>query len=175
MSKIYYAAKCALVAMSILGWSITATAFDFGVGEGCSAIGGVDATALGNGDTFVGTIGATAVSGFNPAGKPAGNSDADPFTDSLEECINDSLIGYCTTLAGDDSAVISVEPGQTLGRNGNRQLFTVTFLDVSGCGVSQCSDQEDNDGDTFVDYPADPECADYDDDDESGATDLVGE
>jgi hypothetical protein len=85
----------------------------------------------------------------------------------LEECINDALVGYCTTINGDDSATISVTPGETTGRNGEKQLFQVTFLDVSGCGISQCSDREDNDADTFADYPNDPDCLDYDDDSES--------
>jgi hypothetical protein len=144
-----------------------ASALDFGLGNGCSAIGGVEATDLTAGDTFMGRIGTTGVSGFNKNGKPADNSDTDAFTDSLEECINDSLIGYCTTIGGDDSAVISVTPGDISGKRNNKQVFTVTFVDVSGCGISQCSDQEDNDTDTFTDYPDDPECLDYDDDDES--------
>lgn len=175
MSGLNGLAKLTILAISTCAWSITASAFDFGIGEGCSAIGGVDATALTNGDTFVGRIGSTGVSGFNKNGRPADNSDNDTFTDSLEECINDALVGYCTTVNGDDTAVISVTPGATLGRNNNKQLFTVTFLDVSGCGISQCSDQEDNDGDTLVDYPDDPECGDYDDDDESAGAELIGE
>jgi len=145
----------------------TASAFNFGVGSGCSPIEGVLATSLTNGDTFTGRIGTTGVSGFNKNGKPADNSDADLFTDSLEECINDALIGHCTTLLGDDNAVISVVAGATSGRNNNKQEFTVTFDDVSGCAVTQCSDQVDNDVDSFTDFPADPQCTDYSDDNES--------
>jgi hypothetical protein len=155
------------ILVSALGWSGMASALDFGVGNGCSAIGGINATDLTPGDMFTGRIGSTGVSGFNRNLKPADNSDTDSFTDSLEECINDSLIGYCTTVLGDDSAVISVTPGDTSGKKGNKQLFTVEFLDVTECGISQCSDHEDNDLDGLTDYPNDPECLDYDDDDES--------
>ena len=156
----------AAITILALGWSGIASAYDFGMGKGCSAIGGLNAEDLTDGDTFIGRIGTTGVSGFNKNGKPADNSDADAFTDSVEECINDSLIGYCTTLQGDDSNVISVTPGETSGKKGNKQLFTVVFLDTSGCSVSECSDQEDNDDDGLTDYPNDPECLDYDDDDE---------
>jgi len=38
--------------------------------------------------------------------------------------------------------------------------------------VPQCSDGEDNDGDTFVDYPADPDCLAPDGNSESGPPDL---
>jgi len=167
MEKLRISATFVAILFAAFGWSGMASAFDFGMGNGCSAIGGVEATDLTAGDIFIGRIGTTGVSGFNKNGKAADNSDADTFTDSLEECINDALIGYCTTISGDDSAVISVAPGNTSGNRGNKQSFTVTFLDVSGCGISQCSDQEDNDADSFIDHPEDPECLDYDDDDES--------
>jgi len=156
---------------SALGWSGIASAFDFGVGTGCSAIGGVDATSLSNGDTFIGRIGSTAVSGFNKNGKPADNSDTDAFTNSVEECINDALVGYCTTVLGDDTNFISVTPGATSGKANNKQLFTVVFENIEGCGISQCSDHVDNDSDTFTDYPKDPQCRDYDDNVEDGDED----
>ena len=167
MEKLRISATLVAILFSAFGWSSMASAVDFGVGNGCSAIGGVEATDLTAGDTFMGRIGSTGVSGFNKNGKAADNSDADTFTDSLEECINDALIGYCTTILGDDTNAISVTPLATSGKRNNKQLFEVTFVDVSGCGISQCSDQEDNDTDTFTDYPDDPECLDYDDDDES--------
>ncbi len=150
-----------------IGFAGKATAFNFGSGPGCSPIEGVDATMLTDGDTFTGRIGTTGVSGVNKNGNPADNSDADAFTDSLEECINDALIGHCTTILGDDTGVISVLPLGTQGKNNNKQQFTVTFLDTSGCAITQCSNQLDDDADTFIDFPADPECLDYDDDDES--------
>ena len=162
-----FTAVAALALAPMLTLVSTASAFDFGDGPGCSALGGVDATALTNGDTFMGRIGTTGVSGFNKNGKPADNSDADAFTNSLEECINDSLVGFCTTILGDDSAFITVTPGATQGRNNQQQWFTVVFEDVSNCAVTQCSDGADNDADTFIDFPADPECLDYDDNDES--------
>ena len=160
-------AAAALALAPMLTFVSTASAFDFGSGPGCSPIEGVDATALGIGDTFEGRIGTTAVSGFNKNGKPADNSDTDAFTDSVEECINDALVGFCTTILGNDDAFITVTPGGTQGRNNQQQLFTVVFDDVSNCAVTQCSDRVDNDADTFIDFPADPECTDYDDDDES--------
>ncbi len=167
------------------GFSHTVFAFDFGSGTGCSAIGGIDATALTSGDTFTGRIGATGVSGFNKKNKPVDDTDGDGFTNSLEECINDALVGYCTTITGDDSAAITVIPGATSGRKNNKQEFTVIFEDVSGCGVSQCSDHVDNEAsldlgdegtsDGLSDFPADPECDDYDDDDESDSGEDNGD
>jgi len=147
----------------------SAMALDFGTGPGCSPIEGVLATTIANGDTFTGRIGTTGVSGFNKNGKPADNSDADAFTDSVEECINDALIGFCTTILGNDNACISVAPGGTSGKNGNKQEFTVTFDVAACCMVTQCSDQVDNEGapDGLIDFPDDPQCTDYDDNDES--------
>jgi len=171
----------------------TASATNFGTGPGCSPIEGVNATTLtgrgscvtlscaggptpgndcatdadcGAGDTFTGRIGSTAVSGFNSKGKPADDFDDDGNTDSVEECINDALIGFCTGVKVADAGVISVTPGATLGAKGNKQYFTVEFVDVNGCAVTECSDKVDNDGDGNVDYPADNECFDYPDDDE---------
>ncbi len=167
MEKLRIIAAHVVILSSALGWSGMVSAFDFGLGPGCSPIEGVDATALTNGDMFIGRIGATGVSGFNKNGKAADNSDIDAFTDSVEECINDALFGYCTTLLRDDTAFISVTPGATSGKKNNKQLFTVVFVDVSGCDISECSDQADNDADTLTDFPDDPECLDYDDDDES--------
>jgi hypothetical protein len=57
-------------------------------------------------------------------------------------------------------------PGETSGKANNKQLFTVVFENIEGCGISQCSDHIDNDYDTFTDYPKDPQCLDYDDDEE---------
>jgi hypothetical protein len=167
MEKLHITATLVAILSSTFGGSGRAMALDFGIGNGCSAIGGVEATDLTSGDIFVGRIGYPGVSGINKNGKPADNADSDVFTNSVEECINDALVGFCTTINGDDSAVISVTPGATSGKKGNKQLFTVEFLDVSNCSISQCSDQIDNDTDTFTDYPKDPECLDYDDDDES--------
>lgn len=147
----------------VLGFIVPAHAYDFGSGPGCSAIAGVDATRLTAGDTFTGRIGRTGVTGLNPRGKPVDNWDGDAFTNSLEECINDALLGYCTTLYRDDTGVIEVVPGPVEGRRGEQQWFTVTFLDPSACGISQCSNHQDDDGDGFADYPADPYCRDYDD------------
>jgi hypothetical protein len=147
------------------GFASPASAFDFGSGPGCSAIEGVLATNLASGDTFTGRIGTTAVSGYNKNGKPADNSDDDAFTDSIEECINDALVGYVTEVFVFDTAAITVVQGPTSGRNDNKQDFTVTF-NTSGF-LSACSDHVDNDNDTFTDYPADSECTDYSDTDES--------
>ena len=165
-----FLANTAVLFVTIGIFLVTGTAsaqMFLGSGPGCSAIGGVNVTDLADGDSFTGRIGTTGVSGVNPAGKPVGDPDEDGFTDSLEECINDSLIGFCTTLNRDDSDFISVAPGATSGRKLNKQEFTVTFDDVSRCGITECSDQVNNDGDTLADFPADLECTDYDDNDES--------
>ena len=139
---------------------------DLGSGDGCSAIEGVDATTLVNGNCFTGKIGTTSVSGVNPKGKQPTNSDSDAFTNGLEECLNDSLIGFCTEILVDDTGVIDLIPGMLVKKD-KQQFFTVTFLDVSGCGITECSDNVDNDGDTLIDFSGDPECDDFSDDDES--------
>ena len=56
------------------------------------------------------------MSGFNKNGKPAEDSDTDAFTDSLEGCINDALVGFCTEIIVDDTGVISVTPGSKEGK-----------------------------------------------------------
>lgn len=138
-----------------------------GVGPGCSAIQGVDATTLVNGDTFIGRIGATAVSGFNKNGFPADDTDGDGLTDSIESCINDALYGHCGDIDSDDSAAIMVTPLDTEGKNNNKQWFMVEFVDVSVCGVTECSDHLDNDEDYLVDFPDDLDCENYSDDSEA--------
>ena len=140
---------------------------DLGSGPGCSAIEGLNVTLdLVNGNCFTGRIGVPGVTGFNKNGKPVNTTnDGDAFTDSLEECINDALVGYCTTILGDDDGVIGLAPGSPVGNN--QQNFTVTFLDISGCAITQCSDHVDNDLDGATDFPDDPECTDYDDNNES--------
>ena len=170
---------------------------NFGTGPGCSAIEGLDATTLQAGDSFSGRIGTTGVSGVNKNGGIADGLDEDAFTDSMEECINDALVGYCTDIDRDDTIYIQVDPGATVGENGNQQEFTVTFLDpAASCGVSECSDQVDNDAGTCdlgntnaciggpnagsacssdaacadgADYGADPDCDNYSDNDESSS------
>ena len=59
--------------------------------------------------------------------------------------------------------MISVVLGPVSGPNNNKQDYTVAFLDVSGCAITQCSDQVDNDLDGFTDFPADGGCTDYSD------------
>jgi len=166
-----FLANTAVLFVTIGIFLVTGTAsaqMFLGRGPGCSAIGGVVATDLVDEDSFTGRIGTTGASGFNPKRKAVGDPDGDGFTDSLEECINDSLVGFCTTLNGEDSDVISVVLGAPSGRKNNKQEFTVTFDDVSSCRITQCSDQVDNDGDgDGIDFPNDPQCTDYDDDDES--------
>jgi len=150
---------------------------NYGTGPGCSAIEDVLATDLNDGDSFTGRIGRSGVTGTNPAGRSADpDTDGDGFTPSLEGCINDALIGYCGDIDEDDSSCYSVVAG---GTSRNRQSFTVTFDDVSACcGISECSDKEDNDNNCKADFggadglPADEGCADYSDDDESGGADI---
>jgi len=135
-----------------------------------SSIEGLDVTTdLANGNCFTGRIATTAVSGVNPNGTPVEDPDGDGFTTSLEECINDALVGFCTTVGGDDTGVISLTPGATSGKKNNKQDFTVTFNNVSGCAVTECSDHVDNEaiGDGLIDFPNDPECSDYNDNNES--------
>jgi len=145
----------------------TSLAVDWGTGPGCSAIGDVDVTALTNGDTFTGRIGTTGVSGVNKQGAEADDTDGDGLTDSMESCINDALYGHCGDIDTVDSAAITVTPLATEGNNNNKQWFTVTFVDVSGCAVTACSDHVDNDGDTLIDYPEDPDCDNYSDNTEA--------
>lgn len=149
---------------------------DLGSGPGCSAIGGVDAETIMAGSCFEGKIGTTGVSGVNPNGKPAKDSDGDGCTDSLEKCINSSLVGYCTDVdvndcdsdPGDDGEDILYTPGDKEGKKQSQQYFQVVFQ--SGpCAISECSDKMDNDGDGKVDYGKDPQCASFSDDDESTA------
>ena len=142
----------------------TSLAADLGSGPGCSAIENLDATAISNGDTFTGRIGKTAVSGMNKNGKLADDTDGDGLTDSLEECINDALYGHCGDIDSNDSGKIAVTPGSV---EGSKQWFTVTFVDNSICGITDCSDHADNDLDLLIDYPNDPQCVNYSDDDES--------
>jgi hypothetical protein len=138
---------------------------NLGEGPGCSAVEGVDATTLVIGNCFTGKIGVPGVTGLNKNGKPADNSDTDAFTDSLEACINDALVGFCTTILGDEDGVIDLDPGDVVGNN--QQWFTVTIL--GACGTSQCSDHVDNEiiPDGLIDFPDDPQCTDYNDNDES--------
>ena len=254
------------------------TGTDFGLGPGCSAIEGVDATTLvgsggtcdktnglcddttactsdaacagigsglcngvctndvnvtctadaecAAGDMFTGEIGKTAVNRLNKNLKPADNSDTDQCSDSLEECINSSLFGFCTevlvddcddvdTAGGPSSPLVTYDPGVVTGPQNNRRQFKVTFEDVSGCAITECSDRVENefcdksaglcddtttactvdspDCDTIgtglcngvcsddasactagsgcfdgaIDFPDDPECTDFSDDDES--------
>ena len=128
-----FTAVAALVAAGglLLTPGIASAQTAFGTGPGCSAIGDVVAMTLVNGDTFTGRISKNAITGLNPKGFAVDNSDADIFTDSLEECIEDSLIGSCLDINVDDSGVIGVVDGADVGKN--QTFFTVTFLDVSGC------------------------------------------
>ena len=162
----------AILCLSAFGFTSTALAFDFGVGTGCSPIEGVEALSLTNGDTFVGRIGSGAVSGFNKNGKPVDNADGDAYTDSMEECINDALHGYCTTVFGFDTN-LTVTFVAFEGKKNQKSQFRVTFDDTSGCATSQCSDHADNDTDGTRDFGgahgflADTDCSDYNDNSES--------
>ena len=213
-----------LVCASLLVVGGAATAqTDFGSGNGCSAVGGVDATTIVPGDTFQGRIGATGATDQNKNGGAADDGDADGFTDSLEGRINDSLVGFCNDVDRNDAGCIQVTNVTPTGKNGNKATFQVTFGGTCGggtndgsacfggsdcpddvpvctanvfvggstpgdgcvdagdcgtdvgacevnptcCGTSQCSDQADNDVDSQIDFPDDPECVDYRDDDET--------
>ncbi len=93
--------------------------------------------------------------------------DADLIHNSFEECINDSLIGYCLDIDRDDSGCVIAIPLDD--PKPNRITYLGAFLDDTCCAVSECSDQVDNEGapDGLVDYPDDPDCASYSDNDES--------
>ena len=149
---------------------------DLGSGPGCSAIGGVDATTIMAGNCFTGKIGTTGVSGVNPNGRPATDTDGDGCTDSLEKCINSSLVGFCSDVdvddcdsdPGDGGEDIIYIPGATEGNKNSQQNFEVIFQ--SGpCAISECSDHMDNEAtpDGLIDYPNDPQCDSFSDDDES--------
>ena len=156
-----------VVALLCVGTGTALAQTSLGVGPGCSAIQDVDATTLTNGDTFIGRIGTTAVSGFNRNGFMADDTDGDGLTDSIESCINDALYGHCGDIDGDDSAAIILTPLETEGKNNNKQWFMVEFVDVSVCGVTECSDHADNDGDLLVDFPDDLDCENYSDNSEA--------
>ena len=126
---------------------------NLGSGPGCSAIEGLDVTTdLVNGNCFTGRIGTTGVSGLNPNGSPAQDSDGDGCTDSLEECINSALVGFCSDVdvddcnlaPGDGGEDITYTEGDKSGMKNNLQQFTATFQDISNCAITQCSDQVDN-------------------------------
>ena len=149
---------------------------DLGSGPGCSAIRGVDATTIMAGNCFTGKIGTTGVSGVNPNGRPATDTDGDGCTDSLEKCINSSLVGFCSDVdvddcdsdPGDGGEDIIYIPGATEGNKNSQQNFEVIFQ--SGpCAISECSDHMDNEAipDGLIDYPNDPQCDSFSDDDES--------
>src|SRR3990172_2145718 len=149
---------------------------DLGSGPGCSAIRGVDATTIMAGNCFTGEIGTTGVSGVNPNGRPATDTDGDGCTDSLEKCINSSLVGFCSDVdvddcdsdPGDGDENIIYIPGATEGQKNSQQNFEVIFQ--SGpCAISECSDHMDNEAtpDGLIDYPNDPQCDSFSDDDES--------
>jgi len=151
----------------------TASAQDLGSGPGCSAIEGLNIASLSDNDFFVGIINRVAVLGSNHKGKGSpDNSDTDAFSDSLEMCINDALVGFCSTIFGDDPGCYTLSDQTQVSRN--RYSFKITFLDVAACcATSACSDHVDNDLDGFRDFGGaegflmDPECTDYDDNDES--------
>ena len=56
----------------------------------------------------------------------------------------------------------------TIHLAGNRSV-TATFTEVNSEPLTQCSDGLDNDDDGLIDFPADTDCTDVDDDDESSA------
>ena len=120
-----------LIAIGCLGvFGFTSTALagiptNFGSGPGCSAIEGVDATSINDGDFFEVRIGTTGVTRFNKNGKPADDADSDTFTDSLEMCISDALHGYCT-LVFTANTNIAISGISQVGRNGQQSLFTIT-------------------------------------------------
>ncbi len=150
---------------------------DLGYGPGCSAIGGLDAETIVACSCFTGKIGTTAVSGVNKKGKAPADADEDGCTDSLEKCINSSLVGYCTDVdvddcdqaPGDDGEDIIYTPGQKVKKE-KQQAFEVIFQ-TGPCVISERSDHIDNEGapDGLIDYPNDPQCASFSDDDESTA------
>jgi len=173
-----------LLAIGLLVFAGAAVAqVDYDTGPGCSAIGGIEATSIGLGDTFSGVIGTPAVTGFNKNGKPTDDSDADGLTDSLEECINDALIGYISDIDQDDSTCIVVAPGDSIGHNGQRKNFTVTFSGTCTAGDptldgDSCTANTDCDGTvgggvcTFACNPGISQCSDHVDNDVDTYTDY---
>lgn len=53
--------------------------------------------------------------------------------------------------------------------DGNNGEVAYTYT-MGGASAAACEDNTDNDGDGFTDYPADPGCSSYSDDDELGTT-----
>ncbi len=169
----------AICCMGVFGFSQVALAghtgvptdHDLGTGVGCSALEGLDATSIIADDYFVGRIGRNGVDGVNRGGRDVDDFDSDDLTDSMEECINDSLHGYCSAVFNADGSNITLAPLAYAGRNEQQRWFMVTF-DGTGCDTSQCSDHDDNDSDFTRDFggahgdPADVGCDDYDDNDE---------
>jgi hypothetical protein len=50
-----------------------------------------------------------------------------------------------------------------------KKLFEVTFVDISICAITECSDHADNDSANAdgIDYPDDADCENYSDDSEA--------
>ena len=143
------------------------TGIDLGEGVGCSAIAGIVASEIESGSYFDGRIGLSGVSGRNKKGKPADDADGDGLTDSIEECINDSLIGHCGDVDEDNTGDIIVLDLDDCEKSHSKCWFTATFVNTGVCGNSQCSDYIDNDQDgDGIDYPDDPDCDNYSDDSE---------
>ncbi len=158
-----------VIGMSLL---LTGTSYagiagiDLGSGVGCSGIEDLDASTINNADFFTGRIGLAGVTGLNKKGKLADDEDEDGLTDSIEECINDSLMGHCGDVDEVNTGDITIVP---LGceKPHSKCWFGAIFANASICGVTECSDHIDNDGDSDgIDYPDDPDCDSYSDDSE---------
>jgi hypothetical protein len=143
---------------------------DIGSGRerGCSGIGGVTATDLNDDDCFAGRLSRIAVDNDdNHKGKgDSEDLDDDGISDSMEECINDALIGHCGDVYQDDAGDIDVDNISNFSKN--RTRFDVDFDNTSTlCFVTECSDGIDNDSTEGTDYPNDPDCTSYSDDNET--------
>jgi len=175
-----------IIAVMFLSAGILLTAGTANAGHsiptGCSAIGGVLATSITDGQSFEGIFNRTILIDSNHMGQGnATDSDGDAYTDSLELCINNSLNGYCSTIFTNEagcytiSDIVSIN-GNIYSATINKNIYSakITFnTDNCSCGTSECSDQVDDlttDGQIdfggFGSAQPDGGCTDFDDNDE---------
>jgi len=87
-----------------------------------------------------------------------------PFNDTY--CDNLTFVDNLTTpTCNNPGTVSSYCSNESVANNTNCNYICDGLL---GCDYTECSDSEDNDNDTFIDFPLDPACDNYTDDNETG-------
>jgi len=90
-----------------------------------------------------------------------GSSFTDNYCDASDDYVNNVTTPTCNN-AGTTSSYCSNE---SVVNNTNCSYICDDLL---GCDYTECSDSADNDNDTYIDYPLDPACDNYTDDNETG-------